>query len=163
MRALEDHPRVCGENPSREKYLPAAVGSPPRVRGKRAARERMLGIQRITPACAGKTSSSTAPSLSQQDHPRVCGENMIKSEVVRVTWGSPPRVRGKRTGWRPSEVEDRITPACAGKTPAPLWQKRHGWDHPRVCGENLHRRAYDSHPRGSPPRVRGKPQVQRLP
>ncbi len=41
---------------------------------------------------------------------------MIKSEVVRVMWGSPPRVRGKHISLEAVEVMLRITPACAGKT-----------------------------------------------
>ena len=50
--------------------------------------------------------------------------------------GSPPRVRGKPLNSGYDAVKDRITPACAGKTP------RFRIRIPRV--------------RGSPPRVRGK-------
>ena len=51
----EDHPRRCGENITSMFLLPVAIGSPPRMRGKRE----VFGIKviniRITPADAGKT------------------------------------------------------------------------------------------------------------
>ena len=127
---------MCGENPSREKYLPAAVGSPPRVRGKRAARERMLGIQRITPACAGKTVERASDLVADEDHPRVCGENGKTRSRVTSFLGSPPRVRGKLDEKPDGEFKFRITPACAGKTSHFTLRLSASQDHPRVCGEN---------------------------
>ena len=50
-----DHPRVCGEKPSRTAMTVAGMGSPPRVRGKAAPGVRPLRAVRITPACAGKS------------------------------------------------------------------------------------------------------------
>ena len=52
---LADHPRVCGENFARALGVQDDYGSPPRVRGKRAALGEALEQGRITPACAGKT------------------------------------------------------------------------------------------------------------
>ena len=53
----------------------------------------------------------------------------------------------------------RITPACAGKTAAgPRTHIEHG-DHPRVCGENRLVEGILAVPLGSPPRVRGKPEI----
>ena len=54
--AVEDHPRVCGENWIRQRSIDSQSGSPPRVRGKRVQQEYKLTGFRITPACAGKTS-----------------------------------------------------------------------------------------------------------
>ena len=50
------------------------------------------------------------------DHPRVCGEKLFQSPLLRLPLGSPPRVRGKggRTG--SSGQHTGITPACAGKS-----------------------------------------------
>ena len=93
-----DHPRACGENVDDVLAKGGQQGSPPRMRGK-------LGVdinadlgKGITPAHAGKTSGKILSAREPGDHPRACGENMIKSEVVRVTWGSPPRMRGKHFG-----------------------------------------------------------------
>ena len=89
-------------------------------------------------------------------HPRVCGENFQAVWGVLGSWGSPPRVRGKREDKCAASSAAGLTPACAGKTvlivpvPSPVAA------HPRVCGEN----AISSRPSrpaaGSPPRVRGK-------
>ena len=93
-------------------------------------------VSRITPACAGKTSSSASSPRCNADHPRVCGENVDLVLFLLYTGGSPPRVRGKLTHNVFNELSVRITPACAGKTA----NIRNGVilheDHPRVCGEN---------------------------
>ena len=51
----KDHPRVCGENGMCINPSSSCIGSPPRVRGKRACCDVALAVFRITPACAGKT------------------------------------------------------------------------------------------------------------
>ena len=56
----------------------AAVGSPPRMRGKVAN----IGIGfvgcGITPAYAGKSTTMAGLPFSSWDHPRVCGEKTKK-------------------------------------------------------------------------------------
>ena len=91
-----DHPRVCGENFMRMTILFPAVGSPPRVRGKRASGCHAHETRGITPACAGKTRRSACGGVLREDHPRVCGENLGVSAQPHLNSGSPPRVRGKR-------------------------------------------------------------------
>ena len=155
-KPLSDHPRVCGENLDEKLDGLQCVGSPPRVRGKRpdeSARRREL---RITPACAGKTTTFFRFWLTTTDHPRVCGENHFFAAFVGYGLGSPPRVRGKPVYQRVDSVSGRITPACAGKTTPSCTPACAGSDHPRVCGENAlptKTRIWGS---GSPPRVRGK-------
>ena len=97
--AYKDHPRVCGENFC--PFAPAAPfqGSPPRVRGKRGGARGTLRLQGITPACAGKTCRSAITVTRPKDHPRVCGENAGIVSASISSKGSPPRVRGKRSGW----------------------------------------------------------------
>ena len=58
VREVKDHPRVCGENGAVRESDGAAMGSPPRVRGKPSESCAFLMSERITPACAGKTGSS---------------------------------------------------------------------------------------------------------
>ena len=72
----EDHPRACGENLIMCEGLQERMGSPPRMRGKRAHAYDACGRLRITPAHAGKTKPED-----------------IEAERKR---GSPPRMRGKR-------------------------------------------------------------------
>ena len=71
-----DHPRVCGEKKERRKYGERAKGSPPRVRGKEKVLTNVSTLLRITPACAGKSSSDFQTQAPARDHPRVCGEKV---------------------------------------------------------------------------------------
>ena len=112
---------------------------------------------RITPACAGKTEERRYGRAHRQDHPRVCGENAHRSRAESWCAGSPPRVRGKRAPAPTVLPQNRITPACAGKTIGCDRCKKCFEDHPRVCGENVHFLPFAVPCRGSPPRVRGKP------
>ena len=138
----------------------SVLGSPPRVRGKPAKNVKTGAEERITPACAGKTSIFACSSLKSWDHPRVCGEN-LKILVFKVAaLGSPPRVRGKRSGQYSMGYCCRITPACAGKTSQEHNQRVSRQDHPRVCGENKGSSASEILSSGSPPRVRGKLRVK---
>ena len=51
----QDHPRGCGENSRHHLCVHMMMGSPPRMRGKRARIEVEAYSHRITPADAGKT------------------------------------------------------------------------------------------------------------
>ena len=161
-KASGDHPRVCGENALPLCKTLLDVGSPPRVRGKRISQMGGCGRRGITPACAGKTSSSCRTNPKSGDHPRVCGENILPWQVRIWNSGSPPRVRGKLFKPLYAVLLLWITPACAGKTCLPWRQDRPSWDHPRVCGENYKGRHRFGSFQGSPPRVRGKPWVNPL-
>ena len=147
---------MCGENEEKARNPRRVEGSPPRVRGKRRRARRRPLFRGITPACAGKTFFTKYSSKARQDHPRVCGENKARWEILACFLGSPPRVRGKHALAVPVRGADRITPACAGKTrrvASALPEKR---DHPRVCGENYSCNFNEHYRIGSPPRVRGK-------
>ena len=90
-------------------------------------------------------------------HPRVCGENMGVKLDLKPNMGSSPRVRGKQDARAAAGIKKGLIPACAGKTkPLPGPIDAFG-AHPRVCGENLPKRAKLPRLRGSSPRVRGKP------
>ena len=151
-----DHPRVCGEKPCVARALSAAVGSPPRVRGKAFALNVCINSPGITPACAGKSMAQSWRLIAKWDHPRVCGEKKTFPTEVFTLLGSPPRVRGKGERIRSGTLAQGITPAYAGKSGVPCCNTRLWWDHPRACGEKF--RAYVKiwNEWGSPPRVRGK-------
>ena len=128
---------MCGENRPHDAALVYAIGSPPRVRGKRKALSIVVERSRITPARAGKTKGGQLRCLKKG--------------------GSPPRVRGKPDRHAIIHARLRITPACAGKTRHFRPSQSLCEDHPRVCGENATTTNSCSSPQGSPPRVRGKP------
>ena len=65
----------------------------------------------------------------------MCGEKPRERLCLGLILGSPPRVRGKEIHLGEIDLQDRITPACAGKSD-PDGQHSGTWlDHPRVCGE----------------------------
>ncbi|EHO16010.1 hypothetical protein HMPREF9623_01556 [Stomatobaculum longum] len=155
-RRAEDHPRVCGENCSYIQGYSDSRGSPPRVRGKPRCAVQSVRSVGITPACAGKTYTRDTTETAQEDHPRVCGENLCLCDGLIIPRGSPPRVRGKLDTKQYRSIAQRITPACAGKTFRVCAVLAALWDHPRVCGENSFIFSILIRSSGSPPRVRGK-------
>ncbi len=111
------HPRVCGADDEVTGRNPGDFGSPPRVRGRRHARQDGATVLRFTPACAGQTQH-------QPNH-----------DLLLI--GSPPRVRGRRYLTCVSIYIHRFTPACAGQT-LPLQVNQISPSvHPRVCGADL--------------------------
>ena len=92
-------------------------------------------ISGITPAYAGKSRRRPPAECPDQDHPRLCGEKRRFPNVVSHIRGSPPPMRGKvRTVSTPT-VQQRITPAYAGKSDIYSPAKYPALDHPRLCGE----------------------------
>ena len=146
------------------------------MRGTARFRRIRGNLSRITPACAGNRSLQFGKCAAGQDHPRVCGEQIVIIPLhlemlgspprVRGTdipamlagarkWGSPPRVRGTVISFSLIEINRRITPACAGNSRARSLRPGHGQDHPRVCGEQGQAGSLTAPMEGSPPRVRG--------
>ena len=134
--------------------------SPPRVRGKvchTMAEAKGLGI---TPAYAGKSRCNLPSTAPWKDHPRVCGEKPPLEETGNPVQGSPPRMRGKAILRSSPAQLVGITPAYAGKRSACSPPSPHSRDHPRVCGEKWNKLHFGEDCQGSPPRVRGKGDVQ---
>ena len=94
-QSAQDHPRGCGENPHERLQEEVDYGSPPRMRGKPRAKMLEIAFERITPADAGKTHSTTQVEMLTEDHPRGCGENASLAKTLHTETGSPPRMRGK--------------------------------------------------------------------
>ena len=70
------HPRVCGENMLENTSTLGAMGSSPRMRGKRGPPFVKVGRAGLIPAYAGKTTAYARRSALAAAHPRVCGENV---------------------------------------------------------------------------------------
>ncbi len=158
-----DHPRVRGENRRDRTPSNRGEGSPPRARGERMRGRLVRQRPGITPACAGRTTTSPPRSSATRDHPRVRGENCVVGRPPGGHCGSPPRARGEQGHLGVFDDAGGITPACAGRTSAGRASCRGSRDHPRVRGENsiLGR---SSLPRpGSPPRARGEQDRRRRP
>ena len=151
-----DHPRVRGEKPIISENTPARRGSPPRARGKAKQLAGQRGLVGITPACAGKSRTAHSDRTCSWDHPRVRGEKNSLWRKTALSWGSPPRARGKANAYPHFTLLLRITPACAGKSVSAGCSQRHDQDHPRVRGEKLSVISTTEVVQGSPPRARGK-------
>ena len=76
VKAMRDHPRLCGEKSSSCMTAPLMSGSPPPMRGKVHDRHLCSGKGRITPAYAGKSPRNRSPQWLCRDHPRLCGEKL---------------------------------------------------------------------------------------
>ena len=133
---MRDHPRLCGEKLCFVRCRGLAAGSPPPMRGKGFWYAATRTASRITPAYAGKRQIRQPQRFSEQDHPRLCGEKILKKNGC--------------------EREIRITPAYAGKRQffVPYFRSRQ--DHPRLCGEKIMAEHDAEVESGSPPPMRGK-------
>ena len=156
LRRRSDHPRACGENLYGVRASLSQCGSPPRMRGKRPRPVSAAESPRITPAHAGKTCAFMSMKSLYADHPRACGENAKGGQQLTPDSGSPPRMRGKPSLEECRIIEQRITPAHAGKTAGRCGRESSRTDHPRACGENDILLMTAFWLCGSPPRMRGK-------
>ncbi len=134
--------------------------SPLRMRGKGPDDRAHPLVPGITPACAGKRKPHLHKKGCTWDHPRVCGEKLVRLMCCRCLAGSPPRMRGKAPRIREDLERMGITPAYAGKSTKQAKQQDKARDHPRVCGEKNKFQTHGGPVEGSPPRVRGKALVR---
>ena len=92
---IQDHPRMGGEKLYDIAAFCSMWGSPPRGRGKEIKAKVFEGMDRITPAWAGKRRCTAACNGLCWDHPRMGGEKHVMGGNGTGTEGSPPRGRGK--------------------------------------------------------------------
>ena len=124
----------------------------------------------------GKPNKKTAIELHREEHPRVCGENVLYSGQAVGSAGTSPRMRRKPFEPKAAHSTSRNIPAYVGKPVAPRGQAhrrrnipayagktlhnrsicRGCSEHPRVCGENHHSPVPSVLPPGTSPRMRGK-------
>ena len=155
----KDHPRTCGEHFTLNSKLITHLGSPPHMRGTPDKPAFNAFSLRITPAHAGNTSPISIAGSAGRDHPRTCGEHMVRTACARRGLGSPPHMRGTQRQSRCAPYMERITPAHAGNTEKTANNESSGKDHPRTCGEHFRRFPSLSCPVGSPPHMRGTQSV----
>ena len=145
-----------GEDPKVGEDEDQEQGSPPHARGRLYLTHCRRINLRITPACAGKTSTAEAFSRPEPDHPRMRGEDASPWLSRRPSRGSPPHARGRQLSNLNQRVFVRITPACAGKTADFVNELRQLKDHPRMRGEDPTKKTRWTTMKGSPPHARGR-------
>ena len=147
---------MCGEKHQVGGRHNQRIGSPPRMRGKALMGAGEARFPRITPAYAGKSKFTDMAKNFYEDHPRVCGEKLALYHHRHPAQGSPPRMRGKVSGFVGEKFGCGITPAYAGKREPGRGLCAGVQDHPRVCGEKKMHLHKITAVQGSPPRMRGK-------
>ena len=150
-----DHPRACGEHPSKTSQTVADLGSSPRLRGTLPHAEPRVAGRGIIPALAGNTYSRIKTHIMMWDHPRACGEHSWLRMLRMSAEGSSPRLRGTREAEGLAVLRLGIIPALAGNTRGTRTAPRSARDHPRACGEHSTLRTNPHSHTGSSPRLRG--------
>ena len=87
----------------------------------------------------------------------MCGKDFPAKEPSQRRPGSPPHVRERQVKQIYTMMNDRITPACAGKTAESKEGTEIGRDHPRMCGKDIIMTIDMVLVLGSPPHVRERP------
>ena len=152
------HPRSRGENVDRPREDSRLGGSSPLTRGKQTLDPTRVGVTRLIPAHAGKTSLWLSIRSALRAHPRSRGENLVAQYVGSRDVGSSPLTRGKPE-LTPLEIDDlRLIPAHAGKTRGQESRHEGSPAHPRSRGENPSAAAAPASTCGSSPLTRGKRQ-----
>gem|GEM_PF-1407297 len=133
-RPCREHPRVGGADILDNTLGVVAVGTPPRGRGRRGQRRPIHRRSRNTPAWAGPTKSPPQRHPTIEEHPRVGGADTSDSARRGVSFGTPPRGRGRLTGRTTTTTANRNTPAWAGPTGYYAQGMVEDQEHPRVGG-----------------------------
>ena len=115
--AVWAHPRSRGENLIPGCLIAPGAGSSPLTRGKLRSGVGSSGAQGLIPAHAGKTSFDGDQGGLRGAHPRSRGENKQARATAMAQEGSSPLTRGKLRARERREMERRLIPAHAGKTP----------------------------------------------
>ena len=149
------HPRVGGEHACASVLRLISDGSSPRGRGTQHKSGLRFTGQRVIPAWAGNTPSAAARPGLRPGHPRVGGEHMDTSRVIRTTHGSSPRGRGTRGAGAQRFPRGRVIPAWAGNTRTHGARRHRCAGHPRVGGEHTAGGVPYRDEIGSSPRGRG--------
>ncbi len=156
QRAVQDHPRVRGEQRWVMSSNERPQGSSPRARGAERATAGPPADVRIIPACAGSRSRRACCPRRKRDHPRVRGEQRVRHDYLppglgiipacagsRLTvvaglftrLGSSPRARGAAGPSLRPRQQPGIIPACAGSSGRPASGfPRSGGSSPRARG-----------------------------
>ena len=153
LRAV--HPRVGGEQRTRDERVLDKPGSSPRGRGTASRLVALALMSRFIPAWAGNSSQRRRHGDRLTVHPRVGGEQEPGSRLLLLPAGSSPRGRGTARAPEAGSWALRFIPAWAGNSDVILRDKVVQAVHPRVGGEQEAIRGIWEVRGGSSPRGRG--------
>ena len=116
-RRSEKHPRLRGEDASESVSAGDLMETPPLTRGRPKFPKGIAVRLRNTPAYAGKTGRKANAATSVEKHPRLRGEDPIRSLMLYSRPETPPLTRGRLHHRSAVFRQVGNTPAYAGKTP----------------------------------------------
>src|SRR6266542_2149930 len=111
---------------------------------------------RFTPTRVGTTAIGRALFLCRTVHPHACGDDANNSPLACSSFGSPPRVWGRRLENRAASARRRFTPTRVGTTAFLRGGGPRRPVHPHACGDDRVELVYRAIRVGSPPRVWGR-------
>ncbi len=131
-----EDPRVRGDDGRVCAGAAAAIGGPPRARGRPVQSQEVGQGRWRTPACAGTTTAVSVSYRREAEDPRVRGDDAVSVLATAASDGGPPRARGRRRRRRRARGRRRRTPACAGTTSGRTGRRRWSPEDPRVRGDD---------------------------
>ena len=161
-RCTTHHLRLRGENWPEPSVVPPRAASPPPARRERTAVTVHHVGERITSACAERTTRRTPRESPSAHHLRLRGENTARPSPAGLIYASPPPAR-RELGQRGELLPlGRITSACAERTPGPPTSPPATAHHLRLRGENRIEAIMRGPKNASPPPARRERQVLAL-
>ncbi len=156
MVIATEHPRLHGENGPVSVADDVHAGTSPPTRGKPASIRPGSVLHRNIPAYTGKTNGFMLRAALFKEHPRLHGENAIS--CCNCSWrsGTSPPTRGKLGHVVRARPLRRNIPAYTGKTRRGRCPPASSAEHPRLHGENEHKREAGVDLVGTSPPTRGK-------
>ncbi len=131
-------------------------GLPPRGRGRRDADGAGQRGERATPARAGTTPRRTWRPERRPGYPRAGGDDPLAEVEGNLSYGLPPRGRGRLQDVPRYERLQRATPARAGTTSNSIEASARSAGYPRAGGDDTGGTGTRRPCRGLPPRGRGR-------
>ncbi len=149
------HPRSRGEDRPAAWRAVRERDSPPIARGGPPAPTPTPDPEGLTPARAGRTSTSSTQRRRPRTHPRSRGEDLVVRAENAAVLDSPPLARGGPDARARRRDQGGLTPARAGRTASGCSWRVVLRTHPRSRGED--RRCVFASPSevDSPPLARG--------
>ena len=156
LRSVRAHPRRCGADFWFSFLLSVSSGSSPQVRGRFFSWTCSTVAMRLIPAGAGQIRHSHPRANNPRAHPRRCGADHTRVNLLHGVRGSSPQVRGRLCAFRTVVAALGLIPAGAGQIANATINTRLSRAHPRRCGADAGIGWFAKRCRGSSPQVRGR-------
>ena len=128
------YPRACGGTCYDIRCQPANAGLSPRLRGNPPAPAPSLQTLGSIPAPAGEPSTESMAHGIWEVYPRACGGTPYSLQLMELTQGLSPRLRGNRRSVQSAGTGRGSIPAPAGEPRRAALRHLRAQVYPRACG-----------------------------